>query len=229
MAVDNGRGRVDITPDNFNRLIGRHGYRLMHYRAMPCFCRNPSTGQPDPNCDYCDSGVYYFGEHEIKGICTGINADKTFEQSGAMMFGTMSLTVEAATKLAYFDRVIHIDSQVPFSEFLTRSTNPSGDKLRFRALAVDKVLGAGAVEYVENVDFRVNGRFIVWEEDKGPEVEAPLSICYMTRPTWLVVSHAHLIRDTLVKFKHPRETPFQLPLQATCRLEWLVSQSEISG
>jgi len=230
MASGMDNVRFDLNPKNFEDLIKRRGVRLKHYRAMPCFCRNPQTGQADPTCTYCDGkSVYYFGEHEIRGVCTGIGGNKEYAPFGALMFGTMILTTHAEHKINYYDRIEMLDSKIAFGEFLMRGQNPSGDKLRFHAISVDKCLGADAVEYFENVDFTTDGRFVVWKPNKGPAVDEPFSICYMMRPAWLVISHAHLIRDAMVLNGLPRETHFQLPVQATCKLEWLVSQSEISG
>lgn len=219
-------GRADFHPEYFESLVEQKGYRLTHYRAMPCFCLSPDTGQPDPNCSYCTNGWQYWGEEEIKGVVTGFTTEKQFAEGGQFLLGSMRLTINHDVVVGYHDRIVHQDSVMPFAESLVCSGTT--DRLRFVPTGIERIIGANNAAYAATTDYTLSGRTITWVSSgmpavkHGPAVGARFSVSYLTHPTWLVLSHLHLIRDTMVKAGVAADTYERLPVQVLCKLEFLV-------
>lgn len=211
--------RVDFIINNYNQLIEDKGYHLFHCRSMPCPCISISTGTPDPNCTQCENGTQYWGEEMIKGLITGTTNEKQYADSGGFMLGTMQLTVNSGVRLGYHDRIIHTESIIPYAELMTRGTL---DKLRYTPLEVDRVIDSAWNEYAIGEDFELDGKNIEWVDGCGPATGTRYSVAYTCNPVWLVLSFLHLVRDTVVKEGLPVETSKRLPIQALCKLEFLI-------
>ena len=215
-------GRVDFKVSSFDDLIEKHGYYLTHYHALRCPCLTPETGQPDPNCIYCDNGWQYYGSEQIQGIITGVTTEKQFLDTGGMLIGTMNLTVKAAVELGYHDRIVNEKSVVAYSELLTRGLTAT-DSARFPVLDIVRIIGAGGVVYAPLTDYSVStSKKIEWVTGRGPTVGAYYSVSYRMHPSWLVLSAMNLIRDTHIKFRNPVPEHHRLPVRALCKLEYLM-------
>jgi hypothetical protein len=215
------RARADFRPELFDDLIEKKGYQLVHYKGMLCPCLNPATGQPDPNCNFCERGWQYYGKEDIAGVITGVTHEKQYAEAGGFMLGAMQLTVKADVRLGYHDRIIHTDSIIPFSELITRSDTDK-DRLKYLPAEFERIVDAAGKEYQQGVNFTVDDRVITWMGDSIPAPGAPISLAYMTHPVWLVLNYLHLIRDTRIKFRKPFDEPKRLPIQVLCKLEWLM-------
>lgn len=212
-------GRVDIHPDKFAKLVENKGSELIHHHAILCPCLNPDTGQPDPNCSFCEMGWQYYGAAPIKGVCSGITAEKQFAENGALTLGTMQLTTHADVELGYHDRIENVNSVVNFSELILRSADANAHT-RYGIVGVNRLVDSTNRVFVAGVDFSFSGKTITWLTTP-PAVGAYFAIAYQVHPLWLVLSHLHIVRDTRVKFRHRVDTHYRLPIQVLCKLEWL--------
>jgi len=254
--------RVDFKPDKFVLAIESKGYRLAWSRAARCPCEsiNDQTDQADPNCDLCDgSGWFYFaptnpvgaaaGELDatqakvvetfnagvIRGIMTGgsTTADPYTKQIN-WVEGQMQLTVRPENKIAHYDRLINLDSELTFREL--RKAGPTSTpyfKPRSHATTVHLIRSL-TTDYAPTTDYTLEEGKIVWQAGSQPAEDTLLVLHYQTYPVWLVVTHPHVIRGTPIKYKTaspatPQGDYYALPIQALVQYEFLVGSAGKTG
>lgn len=217
--------RVDFEPDLFETFLDNKGYDLVHYRSLLCPCLDSSTGQPSPNCTLCENGYQYWGAETIKGVISGVSKEKQYSESGGLYLGTINLTVKPTVSLFYHDRIVHVDSLIPYSQIVVRGESGSSDRLRYTPVTMERVtaiVSGAAVTYTETTDYTVSGRNLTWVTGRGPTVGASFSATYQHHPVWLVLQHSHMIRDTHVGPSVAAEVFRPMLVQALCKLEFLV-------
>ena len=220
---------------SFDSLIETKCPRLVWARAMLCPCKgyNDQTQQNDPNCPKCNaSGWTYFTPKEyvvdaeslgelddmqealrtkangviIRGLFTNMTSEPSmFQALGPTAFGSAMLTVRAANRLGYFDRIVQIDEVAPYSEVVKVSGNTLATRYPVRWLnycsSIDTAYGDNELTlYKDGV--------LEWKEGLAPTDGTRVSVHYMHHPTWLLVEYANLVRTSLVKFRKPApQTP----------------------
>ena len=214
-------GRVDFRVGTFDELIEKHGYFLTHYHALQCPCISMESGHPDPNCAHCENGWQYYGEHVVQGIISSISSERQFMDTGGMLLGAMNLTVKAEVELGYHDRIVNKKSIINYSELVSRGSG-TDDSLRFPAIDILRVVGPGGTIFTPILHYSVVEGKIRWVEDTGPAAGATYAVAYRMHPQWCVLSMTHLVRDTHIKFRNPAPELHRLPIQALCKLEFLM-------
>ena len=212
---------AEIDPNNLASLIKNHGYVLTHYRAIRCPCIDPTTGSPNPNHTVCEHGWQYFGEETIQGIITSISSERQYMDTGGFWLGTMNLTVLSNVRLAFHDKIVHQQSAMVYTELLDVSY-ANGTSLRYPPIEIDYVADINGISYTEGVAYTISGNKISWIGTAAPVDGSQVSIAYLCHPVWLIISNPHVIRDTQTKFRSPNQVNLPLPVQAQCKLEWLV-------
>jgi hypothetical protein len=216
--------RVDFSPYVFDDQVEKHGYYLKHYKSLRCPCMNAQTGNHDPNCTYCQHGWQYYDGEEIKGIMTSVMSERQFLDTGAMMIGTVNLTVKANVELGYHDRIVNEQSLITFSELITRGSDLV-DSNRFSIVDTIRVVGKTGRIYRLDYDYEVKDGKINWILGRSKPIEGEFySVSYRMHPTWLVLSITNVVRDTHIKFRNPAPQHHRLPVRAVCKLEYLFSE-----
>lgn len=246
--------RVDLKDSKFELMIETKGNRLAWQRGAMCPCEpvNDQTEQNDPNCTVCQgNGFYYFGPLNytqpanmgsftdtqqlvidrgdlalVRGYISGIrNRPDAFTfPPGLWQDGTSMVTVRAANKLGYFDRLIDLDGEIVHSEILD-STGEGELALRYPCTGMN-LISSLTTRYSPDEDFTVEQGKVQWVTGRAPAAGTRLVAHYLTYPHWVVIEHPHATRMTLSKYKRkttitPQGDPVQLPVQALIRLEWL--------
>lgn len=253
--------RVDLKPDKLTLMIETKGYRLAWSRGAPCPCAplNDQTEQTNPNCPLCEgSGWLYFAPSQpitekagtftdlqqaviarfkagvIRGIMTmGKSDDAPYDKLSYWRDGEMQLTVRPENKIAYYDRLINLDSEMTFYEIRdAKSLDTPYLTPRYHAITVN-MLRSETVVYEPGVDFGLEDGRILWLRNQPPE-GTQLLIHYQTFPVWLVQSYPHVVRGTLVKYKKaetqtPQGDHYRLPIQAVVKYEFLVGDAGKTG
>lgn len=251
--------RADFNPNPFTVSIEGHGYRVAWTRAVLCPCRplNDQTSQADPNCPQCHAkGYFYFGSTTpqdpdkigllntaqqaivtgqnafvIRAILTSLSSDTSpFKDIGGWRTGTCNVTTRPENKLAYYDKLVAIDSTIAYNEVVViNDTN---------VLPVTYVVDGGVTlvmddsfhRYAPDVDYTLLKGKIVWLRNQ-PRVGTRVAVHYMTHPTWIVMTYPHTVRNTYIlgkKLAHstPEGDYYDLPIQAQAKLEFLVNAEE---
>lgn len=249
-------GGAELLSDKIIATLEVNGARLAWSRATICPCPgfNEQTRQPDPTCPECrGGGVLYFGPKDyvppaeagtlddlqkalilknkaavIRGVIQRVTqAQDFYDVLGNWVRGTMQVTVRPENKIGYYDRLVNIDSEVPYSQIVIALTDPTLlVPLRYLATGVNTMIDPTGRRYEQGEDFTVKDGQICWYPGKAPVVGTRLSVHYLTHPTWLVVDHPHVLREIARRRKQvPRITPLgnptPLPIQASVRLEFL--------
>jgi hypothetical protein len=67
---------------------------------------------------------------------------------------------------------------------------------------------------------------VTWRTAHQPADGTRVAVHYVIHPTWLIVTHPHATRLTIIKKKQqvvttPRGTPTDLPIQAAVKLDFV--------
>jgi hypothetical protein len=244
--------------DKFNEVAGA---RIAWSRAAICPCssiNDGETGQTDPQCPLCKGrGWFYFGprNYEVStdvGTLTplqkaivadgnaavifglfqrGENRMNPYDIVGNWMRGGMFLTVRFANLLAFYDRIVNLDSDIVYHEVIEQPALLPGVQpvmripLRYRASSVNMIRSL-TERWEEGEHFVVSTTGEVLWTMPPPSPGTRYTVHYCTPPTWLVVEHPHVIRETPRRLDisnkvTPAGMPQPLPLQARVELEFL--------
>lgn len=224
--------------------------------VCPCVSINNQTKLADPNCSLC-GGLqrFYFQPANYMNtipddaktlttlqerILTLYNAVviravvvsvmrtiEDFDKLGEWILGTSLFSVRPENRLGHYDRLIMLDSVLPFSQHsdvLADGTVPTRWPVNYVNMlrSVSTVYELGA--HYELTDAGVV-RFL---PGHAPSAGTRVSVHYDHHPHLLVWEHTHAFRDSLKAFKTatpktPLGDPQALPLQVLARLEWLVN------
>lgn len=244
--------RVDFRPDDFTLAIETKGYRIAWARAALCPCvNNLQTDQADPTCALCTgSGWFYFKPTDavadavgdltelqttllarysasvVRGIMSQFDAKRTpWQVVGNWKEGDTQLTVRPENRLAYYDRIVNLDSEIVYAEQFELAAGDT-TTLRYLATGVNLLRSVDTI-YEPTVDYEVINGDIVWQSGKHPGVGVRVAAHYLTHPVWLVIEHPHVLRTTLRNYKRatsvtPRGDPEPLPMQSKIRFEFLL-------
>jgi hypothetical protein len=172
-----------------------------------------------------------------------------YDLLGTWTRGSMFVTVRPENKIGYYDRLVNLDAEVCYTELIeidldVNATAQTGVtinaglvdpiRLRYRATAVNRVDTVTA-QYRGSEHFLLTDTGdIDWIADvPTPDTSRDIdnsilrfSVHYNMHPTWLIVEHPHVFRETPARKKvrnrvTPFGTPTAHPIQALARLEFL--------
>lgn len=244
--------RVDFVPNDFVRAIEAKGYRVAWQRASPCPCVpiNTQTDQTNPNCTLCRGQGWILWKPEaavtdtrtigtltplqaqlaenaavVRAVMTGLTATKyPYQDIGPRLEGTLNVTMRAENKLAYYDRIVNLDSVAVYAE-ITETDDSGVLPLRYPATYVN-LLRSESTIYTEGTHYSLVTGAVTWQA--GAVTSGTRVVChYLTHPSWRVVEHPHNVRLTQITAKTaspttPAGDPSDLPVQAIAKLEFLL-------
>jgi hypothetical protein len=255
------RPRSDFRPEEFDKAIYEKGYRLWWSRAALCPCRNnEQTEQADVNCPLCKGHGYHWFLPDpairagatvdvhgnkvevndakdavlVQGIMSSFTMDpQIFEKFGEWVFGTGRCTTAPENRLGYRDRLIGVDSLMPWAQLIEYDGSAeievtggfSKKGLRYPFLEVNYFRSVATV-FREGSDFELTDdgtiRFL---GSSAPAADTRLTVHGAVRPVWICMDHMHTYRDTLVErgAGPVRADQFtRLPLQMMVKLDFLI-------
>lgn len=249
-------GGAELLSDKIIATLEANGVRLAWSRASICPCQgfNDQTRQPDPTCERCQGGaVLYFGPKDyvppaeagtltdlqklilakdgaavIRGVIQRVTqAQDFYDVLGNWVRGTMQATVRPENKIGYYDRLVNLDSEIPYSQIVTALADPAALlPLRYLATGVNTIIDSLGQRREQGEDFTLKDGQICWYPSKAPSAGMRLSVHFLCHPTWLVIDHPHVLREIQRRRKQtprisPLGNPTPLPIQASVRLEFL--------
>lgn len=254
-----GGGFPKVDKNKSVAQIEQLGVRWAWSRAAfcPCMPANSQTDQPDPNCVKCGGrGFFYFGPNDyspgddvgelsqlqkailaddgaavIRGLFTrSTQQQNPYDMIGNWVRGSMFVTVRPENRIGYYDRLVHLDSSVVYYETVEMPATGLELPLRYRAICVNTIQTVDD-RFEQDVDFVVETGKVVWNPLSAPTAATRLAVHYEMHPTWLIVEHPHVTRqspgnqkllcDPEDRKKFPRGVPQRLPIQAMVQLEFL--------
>jgi hypothetical protein len=238
------KGRVDLQPDKFSRIIQQVGYPLVWTKALLCPCVSPASEQARVDCKTCDSSGYFYVEPiEVQGIMTDLESKKgIYRNLGEWLTGTAVMTVNGDVRFGYRDRFAMVHSVMVFNEWIQkgnrrgiRSTLPVHvDACRYKIVRMlhlmwEPVEDESPVALQQRLDFEVTDEG--WIKWIGPGHNIPdgatLTAHYEFHPVWVVITSPHGLRDTVTRHKEPLPVAKSLPLRAAVKLDYLVDSKTL--
>jgi hypothetical protein len=158
-----------------------------------------------------------------------------FEKFGEWVFGTSRASTQPQNRLGYKDRLVNVDSEMVWAQHIeydgsseivvTGEEKESG--LRYPFLSVHQLRSISTV-YRQGTDFAVtDDGTIEWLAiGSSPDADTLLSIHGTVHPTWIVIDHANIFRDTHlegVSSAISAQKHKKLPMQVACKLDFLIS------
>lgn len=203
----------DFKPELFSSFMEQQGQSIILQRVMSCYCMSES-GQPDPNHALCKgSGYFYPVSLTTKAFAVSLPEMKTLQQTGQLVTGTVSVTMEAKDFPAWRDRIVFPDALIGFGE--VRLVEGPVTSFRFPVVEVVLIMSAGK-EYSIDVDFVITDGAIHWVLQ--PAVGTVVSCSYKMNPSYLIINRPHAIRTAMVS-----RAPIAMPMQVMAQLEFMVS------
>lgn len=244
--------RLDFRPEEFLLAIETKGYRVAWSQASLCPCAgiNDQTDQPNPTCALCNgSGWILFrpagavtdekitGELDslqtaivgndsaiIRAVMTSLVAkDVPYDQANRRMEGSANVTVRPENKLAYFDRLVNLDTTIAYAQRV-KADGSLTTSLRYLIRQVNYLRSETTI-FVEGTHFSISATgAITWVAGQQPTSGTILAAHYLCHPTWRISEHPHAARMTSRKFKTQSSVgnPIPLPVQGVARYEWLL-------
>ena len=256
--------RVDFDAPEFDRAITNHGYRMIWTRRADCPCAPLSyqLTQPDPNCTLCSgTGYLYFGPQQPQDLSAHTfspvqqaalttsggfliyalamplsSQDKRNDRLGSWLTGGSSITVMADNQLGFRDKLVNIDSRLPYTEVGLMPARPSLT-LPLRYLisgAVYLCMDETGKRYTPDVDFSVDVGLLAFSDVSAPSPGTRVSVFYITFPVWVVenTSHRSRVQNSVTsdgQVVSPEGSLQQLPIQAQVSLEFIPSDLNGGG
>lgn len=233
--------RADFRLEEFRKLIQQKGVYLVWRKALLCTCRNPETDQPRPDCTVCDStGLFYVEPILVQGVMSGLEKRKDiYRNLGEWLEGSAMLTLAPEHRPGFKDSFEMRHAVMVFNEWIikgnrrgVRSDLPADhDAARYRIVRALHVMcpneNGAPVGLEEGIHFEITSTGLIKWLSPGKKIVkdgTTLTVNYEFHPVWVVMTHPHGVRDTVVKFKQPDFTVQSLPVQAAVKLDYLTSE-----
>ena len=203
------------------------GYNVLWRKAMVCPNRIETKYNHDLNCTVCDgTGFLYESDDEATttiALITSISMHQEFMSMGRFDAGMARVTFLPCDKLSWWDKIEMLDSTVRYTEVIVR-TDEVTDKFKYKVLSVSKVVDAAGTAYTEVTDFTINDTTgeLEWITGQGPAEDVYYSVIYECRPIYIVLDMLHHVRDSNVLKGTGTAERAQFPIQAVCKLDFLI-------
>lgn len=234
------------------------GIRFAWARASECPCTpiNDQTQQPDPNCPLCrrTPGTLYFRSANyiipaaagdlsdlqrtiidsanavvIRGVVSNATQDADmYDVLGRWSWGTLKVSVLPENKIGFYDRLIALDAELVFSETVIATAGARDIPLRYIPTGVNLLRSLTQV-YDYGNDFEVVDGNLRWVEGAEPADDTRVTVHYRMCPTYRVIDHPHVLRQSVYRQVGRNVTPVgdpsHHPIQAKIRLEFLPNEA----
>lgn len=193
--------RVNLFPDEIQKVVDDRGHRCLWERAAVCSCLSRDSGQPDFTCKRCNgTGYIYLPVQEI--ICAATMIDSRYQQNTLQFYepGTLYLTPPKDVIMGYHDRLRFPDFRCLFSEVVRFGDSRTSERT-YRDIVEPIHFCDTEYEFEAGTDYEVTEdrfhvRYIGEEYDRFVRGHS-FSFLYYTTPSYLIVDLVHELRATL--------------------------------
>lgn len=227
---DNPRQRVDLKPEDFDRLIDQKGVHLKVYRTLYCpNVKSVDAGEHEINCTMCNGSGFI----DLDPICTkGVIVNQDLEKTATSNTGyhdgnSVMCSFPIGIELQYFTRVELEDYTDIYFQRVLRKEGTVIDILKYRACRVNSVVDKNNVRYYQDQDFTIemNGN-IKWGARK-PADGLVYSIHYECKVQFRAVKAIHVNRFTQYRSQGLVEQ-IKMPEQWMLTKEFLLRRKDIN-
>lgn len=189
--------RVDILPDDFEKLLDQKGMRVRVFRSF--FCPNVKSidgAEHNIDCDKCNGS----GFMDVRPIETlAYIQNQAFEKlpfvEGMVDGNSVAMTFKMGIELQYFTLVELIDFQEPYFQRVKRQEG-TVDVLKYKAFRINVCIDADKEYYLDR-DFTLDGNgSINWKPNQGPNPGTIYSVHYEAAVQFRAVRAMHSNRFT---------------------------------
>lgn len=240
------RGRVDMQPEKFTRMLQQKGYPLIWTKALLCPCVSPESDQARVDCANCDSsGFIYVEPIEIQAHINGLEAKKgIYRNLGEWLTGLATVSVGGDIRLGYMDRLAMTHSIMGYNEWIKKGNRrgvrstlpPNRDACRYKIVRMmhlvwEPVENEPPVMLEQGIDFKITEEgWVEWLKARSIPDGTVFTAHYEFHPIWVVVTNPHVVRDTVTRTHEPAPTARSLPLTAAVKLDYLIdSRTLVAG
>ena len=180
---------MPILVSAIDRFVGEEGEWVRHQTGMRCWCSG-RDGQVNPNCpDHDATGSVYGGAREIIGLFTDIMQRKELAATGLFLPGDAIFSPLTADHVSEGDKITLL-KPMPYGKGDALVRGDSAFDVLFYAadrsiLCIDQLKNA----YYEGVDFRFDGKKIVWQwsgkTGSEPQAGVRYTVKYMAFIEWI--------------------------------------------
>ena len=245
--------RVDFRPQDYRKMVHTHGLRATWEQSAVCPCQRSNqdlatglgfadqpttrtTGEPRTDCVVCKGiGILSHSPQTILAVITSMRSKpELFQAFGARANGMASISLLPEHLPRVQDRFRLLDSSVIYSErrirtaaaveslrypVLTRTLDLSTGLTPVGVLYAHRAATSGVATGTGDMDGTLGDGL-----GSSPATGAGYSMVYNTAPTFVVVDHPHVIRDTWIAQKKPAPVHQALPINCLAELEQLGAQ-----
>lgn len=162
----NPQGRIDLNPQDFDRLLEQKGAVICVYRSLYCpNVKSVDGAEHEIDCQICNgSGYIDLDPIETKGFIQTQEMEQMYESGDGYHDGnTVSITFPIGIELQYFTKIELKDFTERYYQRVLRKTGSLVDILKYKACRVNVIVDSNNVQYFQDQDFRIdaNGN-ILW-------------------------------------------------------------------
>lgn len=164
------------------------------------------------------------------------SAEQRVDELGPWGEGKMFLTTRPENRLAYYDRLVGIDTEVAFTD---KGVMPAAGVVftpRYPVLGVTLVVDENGVEYRCGHEYTLTdaGRLQFVDATVAPAAGVNLSLHVHVHPAWIVTKQPHAVRTSTRLFRianpsSPSGEVQPLPLRAEVDYEWEREDLRLDG
>lgn len=238
---------IDLNPAKFNALANQYGVKILHEKASICpnFQGPISSQQHDPNCTICEGSFVYYDPRTFVGFFSTNEMVRNYLRGGFWENGSAMLTTPSyydqdpnkeddQVYISFFDKMTLVDFEDRFYELIHKSED-SVDKLRYKAIKILFVRTKNK-EYLPERHFVLNENGdINWVSEDRPgkdminNLGEPISVSYLYRPVYKVVTMLHEGRFSQVSFRRTNRLPTRYPQQCMIKKDFLITKKDAQG
>lgn len=224
-------GRVDLSPDSFDKLVKEKGVRVKIYRSM--YCPNVKSidgAEHNIDCKVC-SGDGFLDVYPLETLAFIQAQDyKSSPLANGNVDGNSVLaTFLTGIELQYYTKIELCDFTEIFFQHVKRQRETNIDVLKYKAIRVNALIDSNGKTYHEGIDFclDINGN-IKWHNNKGPFPDQVYSIHYEAQVMFRAIKASHVNRFTQIATKSG-EVHLKLPEQWLLQKDFLVKRLDGNG
>jgi hypothetical protein len=221
---------VDFNVERHRDFIRRRGEPIEFWKALPCSCRNPISGEWDRSHPVCDGTGYLYTQQPVsayRGLVRNVSLDQVLASFGSLRVGDITCTtMPDEIPIAVGDLVA-----VPSRTFRVTDTrvrargNPQIDSMldplrHERVSSIARVWDATHGDYtqngegVENPEYELSGHAVKWLPPGGavhnPSRDAVYSVEYYAYATYIAIPERLMSRRSVGGTAMPQRVVLRL-------------------